>query len=1117
MAHGAKVVSITCLYVLTRTLGSAAAAIRQFQEQDYPSRELVILDDASLAGLIEIPASPQIRLLQLPGGMSLDAKLQFAAQNSGGDWFCEWGPAGFHSPTRLSTQKRRTRTASVLDTHAATRCWKRGSFGAPPAVLKGEGLFQPGLIQREGAPPMVTCLMPTRNRRWAVPLALARFQAQDYPSKELLVIDDGESPVEDLVRGLPNVRYIRPERRMSVGAKRNLGCRHARGEFIAHWDDDDWVAPHRLSYQVQEIESSGADLCGLEQMIYWEPLGGRAFRYVYPANEKTWVAGGSFLYRHSAWESVPFPDTDVGEDNHFVWSLPPERVLPLPDFDFYVALLHPGNTSIKLIEPTRWAPADAQSVVRLMGPDASRYREALRNLDPSRQPTRESYLPPEAPLRPGASKLPPRFPSAVVPSFTLARAAHVQLPEFAALNHAAALPFMRQWEIPFALFQARLADDMAVLDCTINPTCLGEAIEQLYPRVVYHHWQPIAEGRLAAPKNVQGPAFDRVFCINTLEHLVATDREQLMAAMAALLKPGGQLICTVDQYFRSAWKDPAWVATGMLRTDGTEVPGGFNRVEPAELTELAARHGLLASGDTPAPAKEKDGTLYLNPAPFRHGSLGAVFHKGAVGVEGGRKVVLALLSWNTKDITLEALDALVTEAKTLERLGHRAAVCIVDNGSTDGAAEALRKRNGKLGVEHRIIRNRSNVGNSKARNQMIDYALEAGADYLFFCDGDIEPVPFSTVMMLRYMEAAGARLGCFGAYSFQCTPDRQRTTPFQFSLAGCEIRPSDVLAWTQYGMFRCQMFRDGARFEENGPFGEPGHGLEDVDFAFQITALGYENHYFSGMWYLHRNLSSSVGILREQGVNPTACYFARRDYMVKKWENNPVAAGALGWLRRARPPWPGEPEDTRRTLRLRPGGPEIQAPAAALRLAESAASDMLDKVELEAIGYLLGSFPWKEREAIVVEIGAYLGRTTVFMAKVLELFGQSPKILSIDPFERCTPDNFNPQGSYARYMKNLRDFGVDRQCMALAAFSEDAAPVVPGNIGVLVIDGWHYYDAVKKDLELYLPKVVPGGYVFVDDYGPAYPDVVRAVDEFLATDTAFELLAKEYYVVLRRR
>ena len=300
------------------------------------------------------------------------------------------------------------------------------------------------------------------------------------------------------------------------------------------------------------------------------------------------------------------------------------------------------------------------------------------------------------------------------------------------------------------------------------------------------------------------------------------------------------------------------------------------------MAALAGRHGMRALGEAPRGRDE--------------GWVGAVFTRGPEAGVFGKKVVLGLLSWNTRGITLEALDALATEARTLERMGHRAGICVVDNGSTDGAGEALRERAAGLGIEHRVVLNGANVGNSRGRNQMIDAALEMGADYLFFCDGDIEPVPFSTFVMLRYMEAAGERLGCFGAWSFQCTPDRERTTEYLFSLAGCRIETSDVLAWTQYGLFRCEMFRRGARFEESGPFGEPGHGLEDVDFAFQMNALGYENHYFSGMWYLHRNLSSSVGILREQGVNPTAAYYARRDYMVHKWERNPAAGGALGWL-----------------------------------------------------------------------------------------------------------------------------------------------------------------------------------------------------------------------------
>jgi hypothetical protein len=124
--------------------------------------------------------------------------------------------------------------------------------------------------------------------------------------------------------------------------------------------------------------------------------------------------------------------------------------------------------------------------------------------------------------------------------------------------------------------------------------------------------------------------------------------------------------------------------------------------------------------------------------------------------------------------------------------------------------------------------------------------------------------------------------------------------------------------------------------------------------------------------------------------------------------------------------------------------------------------------------------------------------------------------VSIDPFERCRPDNLNPQGNYPRYIKNILDHGLGDRCLALAAFSADAAPAVPERIGVLVIDGSHHLEEVRSDLRLYIPKVVPGGYIFIDDYGPAYPDVIAAVDELLEAGPAMEVLAKEYYVVLRK-
>jgi hypothetical protein len=202
-------------------------------------------------------------------------------------------------------------------------------------------------------------------------------------------------------------------------------------------------------------------------------------------------------------------------------------------------------------------------------------------------------------------------------------------------------------------------------------------------------------------------------------------------------------------------------------------------------------------------------------------------------------------------------------------------------------------------------------------------------------------------------------------------------------------------------------------------------------------------------------------------------------------------------------------------LRLTPSQYTIELPDEVQEWAAASSSVMMDAGELLILAGTLAAYPW-EPGAIVVEIGAYVGQTTVFMAKVLQRLGKRMPILSIDPFERVQPDPLNPQGIYATYLENIRANHVEDVCMPLVAFSEDAVPVVPDKIGVLVIDGGHYYPVVKKDLGLYAPKVLPNGFIFVDDYGPAYPDVMRAVDEYFTAERPFRIFQKTYFVVAQR-
>ena len=731
------------------------------------------------------------------------------------------------------------------------------------------------------SPPLVSAILPTYNRRRFLPDAIEYFRRQDYPCRELIIVDDGADSVADLVPSDPAIRYIRLDTRQTIGAKRNLACAEASGDFIIHWDDDDWEAPWRMRYQVEKLAASSAAICGLDRLYYYEPATERAWEYKYAAGAKPWVAGNTMCYRKSFWRSHPFPNIDLAEDARFVWAAQRQEILTLEDSRFIVAFVHDTNISPKQTSGCYWSPQPVAVVRALMEMDAAPAHA------PQPAAVQAVALPPEAAAR--------SF------SMTVALKSDLELPEFIAYADRQTLPHMRKWELPYALFAARLADTMSVMDCTINPAGFGERIAQLYPHILYRHWNPIRGGSFVLPEGLPDRAFDRVFCVNTLEHLLAHQRQQLVAEMGRKLKRGGMLVLTGDYYFDSFWSQPEILRSGALRANHTEVFNGFNKVTAQDWVDLCGPHGLHPIAGMPADPCEDDPRLYRNLPPYPHAAIGAVFQKeGPALAAEPCGILLSLLTWNTRQASIDSVKAYLREAEMLERLGHQPMLCVSDNGSTDGTADALREIEAHVRFPHRFVYNDRNLGNSIARNQIVAYAREAGADYVLLMDGDIEIVPFSSFAMLRYLQTHGSRVGCIGAFSLSQTPMRERATTSWYSIDPRTVQSSDIVSWTQYGMFRREVFENNILFDESGPFGGPGWGYEDNDLAFQMQTKGYRNDYFSGMTYLHRNVRSSVQNLRRSGLDAGQLCAARRQYLLDKWSCHPeISAGPLQQIRRS--------------------------------------------------------------------------------------------------------------------------------------------------------------------------------------------------------------------------
>ncbi|MEK6302439.1 MAG: glycosyltransferase [Acidobacteriota bacterium] len=265
--------------------------------------------------------------------------------------------------------------SSALDLGASAMNLECGDLSPLWSHSNQEKRRQVAALQYPNEGPLVSCIMPTYNRRSFARQAIEYFLRQSYVNSELIIVDDGEDAVGDLAPADLRVRYLRLGARATIGAKRNFACEQARGELIVHWDDDDWMATRRLGYQVESMTSSGADLCGLDRPLFYDPRTDRAWEYVYPRGSKFWVAGSTLCYTKSFWRQNPFPNINVGEDTRFVWGARARRMIALEDTTFFVAIVHPGNTSVKRTNDARYRVKQPAEIRKLLGDDLGFYIE----------------------------------------------------------------------------------------------------------------------------------------------------------------------------------------------------------------------------------------------------------------------------------------------------------------------------------------------------------------------------------------------------------------------------------------------------------------------------------------------------------------------------------------------------------------------------------------------------------------------------------------------------------------------------------------------------------------------------------------------------------------------
>jgi len=184
--------------------------------------------------------------------------------------------------------------------------------------------------------PTVCAVMLTADRPELARRAVECFRRQTYQAKRLLIINTGPGTIlEDETHDMAEPCFVGADA-LTIGELRNMAMSSTdyrphntrrEADVIVHWDDDDYSHPNRIAEQVALLQSSGADVVGYREMLFWREArdigssGSLDEAWLYSNPDPRYCLGTSLCYWRKTWERKPFEATSQGEDVRFCTGL----------------------------------------------------------------------------------------------------------------------------------------------------------------------------------------------------------------------------------------------------------------------------------------------------------------------------------------------------------------------------------------------------------------------------------------------------------------------------------------------------------------------------------------------------------------------------------------------------------------------------------------------------------------------------------------------------------------------------------------------------------------------------------------------------------------------------
>ena len=116
--------------------------------------------------------------------------------------------------------------------------------------------------------PLISLIIPCYNAELSLEKCLKSVIEQDYPSLEIIIVDDGSTDnsakiYEEFQRKDDRMKILKQEN-SGVAKARNNGIKNANGDYFCFVDSDDWVELNYCSELYRLLLSETADISIVE-------------------------------------------------------------------------------------------------------------------------------------------------------------------------------------------------------------------------------------------------------------------------------------------------------------------------------------------------------------------------------------------------------------------------------------------------------------------------------------------------------------------------------------------------------------------------------------------------------------------------------------------------------------------------------------------------------------------------------------------------------------------------------------------------------------------------------------------------------------------------------------